>query len=783
MATTNNRKLVLNLSPIRYENAEVDVGVFKYQDKDHLQALRDKHFRTHVFRREGDEILSVPVVEGAPSIGDSSRIIELKKNPAMCAALVRDALINYLHNIGRQIHDYAPVKFLADNQTDFLAASLPNGVACPSWLAVKPLYEADIRKITIDRYPPFVGLSLNVQTTWIINRSCKEFLDEGVPLVGLYVGRYLPNADERVVPKLQRIGRVTEVQGDTLLLDDSRDEVESVAASEAVLVRDYNVIEHCLVHAFDKHAAPIEDTLGQKLADFRNGQTRLQSLRKVITYLGNLKLEMLPGVKFSFQPFFAEGVTKSFPAIQIADKPIYIFDPAGRRTDTWHDRGLEVHGPFAYQNHTPTKPKVCVICQASQKGRVEQFLYKFKNGIAQQNSNANPLRATTSNQSNKKAPFAQGLVRKYKLDDMSFEFFTAENDTAESYQKAARQALAQQRDRDMKWDLALVQIEERFHRLYGDRNPYFITKAAFLAQQIPVQEFETETANLPDSQLGYVLNNMALATYAKLGGVPWLMKANPSLAHEIVFGLGSAHIGEGRLGKRERIVGITTVFTGDGNYHLSNLSQAVPMAEYEGALLESLKVTIANVKRELNWQKRDHVRLVFHSFKPFKDIEADAVKKAVAELSDYDVDLAFLHIVEDHPYRLFDENQQGVFDYKTRKTKGVFTPERGYFLRLSWHEVLMTTVGAKDIKQPHHGMPRPILLKLHRNSTFNDTTYLARQVFAFSCHSWRSFFPSPMPVTILYSDLIANLLGNLANVSFWNPDAMLGRIGKTRWFL
>jgi argonaute-like protein implicated in RNA metabolism and viral defense len=247
--------------------------------------------------------------------------------------------------------------------------------------------------------------------------------------------------------------------------------------------------------------------------------------------------------------------------------------------------------------------------------------------------------------------------------------------------------------------------------------------------------------------------------------------------------LGSASIGEGRLGKRERIVGITTVFTGDGNYHLSNLSQAVPMADYGEALLDSLRVTISKVQQELNWQKRDHVRLVFHSFKPFKDVEADAVKEAVAELSDYDVDLAFIHIADNHPYGLFDESQGGVFDPRVRKVKGVYAPERGYFLRLSKYEVLMTTTGAKDIKHPEHGMPRPILLKLHRNSTFNDTTYLARQVFAFTCHSWRSFFPSQMPVTILYSDLIADLLGNLATVSFWNPDSMLGRIGKTRWFL
>jgi hypothetical protein len=75
--------------------------------------------------------------------------------------------------------------------------------------------------------------------------------------------------------------------------------------------------------------------------------------------------------------------------------------------------------------------------------------------------------------------------------------------------------------------------------------------------------------NLPDSQLIYVLNNMALATYAKLGGVPWLMTADQTIAHEVVFGLGSANVGEGHFGDRKRIVGITTVFTGEGKYHLS----------------------------------------------------------------------------------------------------------------------------------------------------------------------------------------------------------------------
>jgi len=38
-------------------------------------------------------------------------------------------------------------------------------------------------------------------------------------------------------------------------------------------------------------------------------------------------------------------------------------------------------------------------------------------------------------------------------------------------------------------------------------------------------------------------------------------------------------------------------------------------------------------------------------------------------------------------------------------------------------------------------------------------------------------------VTIQYSDLIARTLGHLSLLDKWDPDVMLGRIGKTRWFL
>lgn len=62
----------------------------------------------------------------------------------------------------------------------------------------------------------------------------------------------------------------------------------------------------------------------------------------------------------------------------------------------------------------------------------------------------------------------------------------------------------------------------------------------------------------------YTLNNLALSLYAKLGGIPWTLSVQQRLVHEIIVGIGSARVGFDRLSERERLVGITTVFSGDG---------------------------------------------------------------------------------------------------------------------------------------------------------------------------------------------------------------------------
>src|SRR4051812_806687 len=93
-------------------------------------------------------------------------------------------------------------------------------------------------------------------------------------------------------------------------------------------------------------------------------------------------------------------------------------------------------------------------------------------------------------------------------------------------------------------------------------------------------------------------------------------------------------------------------------------------------------------------------------------------------------------------------------------------------------------------RDSHNGWPRnrghvtsPLLIKVHKGSTFNDLDYICEQVLAFASNSWRNFSPTSLPVTILYAELIAGLLGRLGNLSRWDADVLRGPAGQSRWFL
>jgi hypothetical protein len=179
----------------------------------------------------------------------------------------------------------------------------------------------------------------------------------------------------------------------------------------------------------------------------------------------------------------------------------------------------------------------------------------------------------------------------------------------------------------------------------------------------------------------------------------------------------------------------------------------------------------------MNWQKGDTIRLIFHAqVKKFNKEEIGAVRAVIDKYREYQVEYTFLKISEDHGLHMFDSATAGV-------KKGRLAPLRGKTLKLSKHEMLVYLIGQHELRQDADGHPRGVILDVHKDSTFKDIKYLTAQLYSFASHSWRSYFPNPMPVTISYSDLIARNLGWLNQLPGWNDSIMIGKIGQSQWFL
>lgn len=759
-------KYTLNFAPISIAGEKDILTGRQPYNADHLKILRAEYSDTHVFKRSGADgvIIDIPIVSGAKPLGNIVETVNLAQERHLWPVLLSAALVRGFADVRDLMTDH-PVSVIGPVQRGFLRHP-----ELPDWVQRRTLLRFDTRTIYTDK-KPVTGLVCETRIKSFIAAPCTTLLEAGVSVIGQYVAVREVARDRRLMDYTRLVGKVTSVSGDRLILTDYAEGFESIAADAAFLEARREVVDDCVMRLLGSRGRSVLDEAERQAAVFHSGPGRRDQIAEALKYLREkANLEAVPGTRFLVGDMLTTG-DRSFPASETVDRPILVFDPSGARKDNWNERGLKKSGPYDQRTFSPKNLRIAVICQARHEGRVDGFMAKFLDGM--------PNALTGKN---KEARYGDGLLRRFCLDKPSVSFFTAVGSSANDYLVASREALAKAADEGFKWDLALVQVEEDFKGVEGGDNPYYATKSVFLKRDVPVQSVRLETMAQPDNELVFSLNHMSLATYAKLGGTPWLLAAQQTVAHELVIGLGSHTESGSRIGSQKRFVGITTVFSSDGSYLLSDRTAVVPYEDYAAALYETLKRAVTTVRKQDNWRSTDKVRLVFHMFKPLKDIEAEAVKRVVDDLGLEDVTFAFVHIAPDHPFIIFDNTQTGI-GFRDPK-KGVLGPSRGLHLKLGDKESLVVFSGASELKRAEDGMPRPCLLKLHRLSTFTDMTYLARQAFAFAGHSWRMLSPEPFPITIRYSDLISERLTGLAAVPGWDAEAVkFGQIGRTLWFL
>ena len=726
----------LNAFPLRIPDNALNACVIPYE-QELLDTLRAEHQSTHVFRRQGNNIL-IFSQNGQYPVSGTIEPVNLKDNYYIFCFLVKDGIKRHLSRLNRHPLYFSPIELLSTKKEDDLLAKII-GDAYPFQIYVK--YKIDTRII---RDRPCLVIDCSTRRT--VSENCLYFLAKGFELRDRYVVAQQTDGYRKL------LGHVTKIEGETLHIVQPDGQIGTVQCGDTYLEASRKNFDDYVSYTHDKQKDVVIEKIRKTISSFNGGENKKARIDILKRYFQSNDIVLIDGTRVKIEE--AENIQSMCGQL---DKPVFVFNDNGEAG--WAEKGLSQYGPYTKRTFDRNDPSICVICALHEKGRVEQFVRKLLKGISGSKY------------------FSNGLEGKFSLGTSRVEVFTTGTDDVNGYKTAIETAIRKKADDGSRWDLALVQVRQSFKKLEVRDNPYYWGKSLFFLHQVPVQDFTIELLAQSDYSLGYSLNNMALACYAKMGGVPWLLKSSPTLSHELVVGIGSANVGQERGVGNQRIMGITTVFSGDGSYIVSNTSKAVVPDEYCDALTSVLSDTIQKIQERMNWQKGDTIRLIFHaSVKKFNKAEIKAVRAVIDKYRDYQIEYAFLKISEDHGLHLFDSSSAGA-------KKGKLAPLRGKTFNLSRNEMLVYLIGQRELRQETDGHPRGVILNVHKDSTFKDIKYLSAQVYSFASHSWRSYFPNPMPVTISYSDLIARNLGWLNQLPGWNDSIMIGKIGQSQWFL
>ena len=737
--------------------AKVAVGQVAYEDDRKLDELRARYGETHLIKRGRDGVSIVAYVAEGEVVGERV-VFEIGARPDLAKALLKEWLARSLIAKGLRVRNGQVVEYVSERpDSNILNDALYEGVRFPPGVGRRIAADFDVRRIRGASGKMRLVVCLDVRTRITLDDPLPVLLGIGVDPVGLYVQREIDTPWGR---RRRLAGRVREVVGERLLLDDRDEGLDELQVSDAWLEPRKENFDRVVKAVAGPLAPDVLERLRVRVAERVGGSERPKLAAEWVTALGRLPSDVAQGVRVQFATTLLRADSDRFPPFEVYEKPQLVFDPGRTKVSAWNQGGLDKYGPYNYERFAPKRLHIAVVCQESRQGDVEKFVQKLLDGI-------------------RGSKYAEnGLMRRYHLEQPFIRVFACRSPAAKYYREAVGRAIEDATSRGQEWDLALVQTDEAMHGLHGDDNPYFVTKVLFLAQQVPTQAFEWETIR-PGVAVDATINNLGLACYAKVDGVPWLLPVHQAIAHELVVGLGSYEAQGSRFGARQRYVGVATVFSSDGRYMLESRTPATPANEYFGALLDALERVIGEIRRQDAWSEHDPVRLVFHVFKDFNRVEIRAVKALMERLGLPHAEFAFVHVAEMHPYVLFDPDQEGV----GRDNKGEAAAPRGLRVTLAREEALICLKGPKELRQWTDGIPKPLLLKLHPDSTFSDLSTLARQVFDFSCLSWRSLLPSPLPITVLYADLVAEKLLQFRDVTGWAPEHILGPIGRSRWFL
>lgn len=767
MANFNSRQeLCLSAVEIFIEQDELLGKLSLYENSEVFAQLRDEPSVFAYRLRHRNEVLVVDL--GKPSDGSEKRI-ESKHFLSAIARLIETQLPQRLPELELEPRwrGLARVR----RHDDLVAKSFQKaGIQQPQELQGFHKFHKTIFQVRHDFFPGRRGkvlmLTVEFRRHQEISSTVSELVSQGVHVQGLQAFGVSTSQDRGWLGCIKAVeGDRVQVESDEGLRWFDGSHVELEASTETFA----SIFAQVLGRSRQEQVTTAEwQLLAADLGGIGHVE-RLQSVRKHLQKAGTL--DIAPGLQVRFGDVVTLSTQGREPDARVLPQVEYCFSRDRTALDRLPAQGLQKHGPLDASSFDTKEPRLLVVCPAETQNQTETFVKALRDGLGK--------------------AFAGGFVGLYRLNKLGVHFAPVPLEAAgravgSAYEEVLQNELALRKAPD----LALVVIRDQDAFSEVD-NPYLTAKGFLLRQGIPSQQVRISKLQSRPNDLQYILRDMALAMYAKLGGTPWTVTPSTPLAHEVVIGMAHAEFGR-RHSEKTRYMGIATVFTGEGNYLLASGTPRCKYEDYADHLVECVKTTLLRLATDYGWGVGDVVRLVFHSTKPLTGNEtARLADEAVAALDPgIQVQSAFLTIESDHPYKVIAPSEKGRESFvdllsgrRGKAVVGECAPVRGLVVDLGRSKRLLCVNGPSQMKREGETIPHPLQITLHRESNYTDLGALARQVFHFTGLSWRSMLPIAEPVTLAYPRLVAKHLGRLSKLPNWSDDLLDTRLRRSRWFL
>jgi hypothetical protein len=761
----------LNFFPINIEFDNYQISAETYEES-RLAELRSLHNATHSFFRNEDFIYI------SNKDGDENTVIgnliqkQTFQDHEITASLIKHLFFRTFKDrfTGYVPVDFYPFRFFsAQSKDDIIHDALPAHLQ--KILGYKKLIEVQLRLTQIDGKKQF-GFVISIRRNWIFDKTCETLKTEGYNLIGVEVlhAETLPGLQNILAPNEEFIGVINSIIGNKAAVQTNEGEKEFNLSELIIKKTKFNIGNYLSFATSQEKSNEILSIIESKRTEIYNAK----SLHAEICNIAKrLFYDIDQAVLFQNKEGFCFTVDyrpKSVGNTMELKTPTFIFDYAGTKTqNSYPDNGLNTFGPYDSMNFDTKVPNILSICHRSNRGFFTKFLSNLKDGLPQSKY------------------FQKGLLKKYDLHDVIFDIKELLSFDLDEYLNIIKNY------DETKPHMAIIEIPAEFRQYDDKSNPYYKIKAKLLSLEIPVQYVLTDKIK---SYNEYILNSLALQIYAKLGGTPWVLPSQRSVDREIIIGIGHSWLRSNQYkgAEQNRVVGITTFLSSDGQYLLGDKVKDVSFENYFAELLKSLKNSMKRLGSEQGWVAGNTIRLIFHIFKPIKNTEFDVISQLIKETPEYKIKFAFVTISKSHPNLLFDTSQTGVSKYSGGTVKGEYIPNRASNVFLDAETSLVQMFGANELKTAKHGMSTPVQIKIrtpqgkYNNNELNDflfydLSYITQQIYSFTYLSWRSFLPGEQPATMLYSNLISKLLGKMRSVPGWDADNLNYSLKRKKWFL